>query len=193
MKSIIPLSGWQDSNLRPPAPKAGAMTGLRYTPNYNEFVYYFNQFLIVIRTAKLDCKDSTSFLITMIKTKKMRWEGDYFPFSQWSPRLLFNKKSSPSHWSIIRTFAVRGGFEPPVRANVRMFSKHVVSATHPPHQNFISKNNRHFIAGVQKYKINSLIKWFLAKKVKKRITQVLSFFEWASKVDKWYFSDRILN
>ena len=26
-------SGWQDSNLRPPAPKAGAMTGLRYTPN----------------------------------------------------------------------------------------------------------------------------------------------------------------
>ena len=25
-------SGWQDSNLRPPAPKAGAMTGLRYTP-----------------------------------------------------------------------------------------------------------------------------------------------------------------
>lgn len=25
-------SGWQDSNLRPPAPKAGAMTGLRYIP-----------------------------------------------------------------------------------------------------------------------------------------------------------------
>ena len=24
--------GWQDSNLRPPAPKAGAITGLRYTP-----------------------------------------------------------------------------------------------------------------------------------------------------------------
>ena len=29
------LSGWQDSNLRPPAPKAGAMTGLRYTPRCN--------------------------------------------------------------------------------------------------------------------------------------------------------------
>ena len=28
------LSGWQDSNLRPPAPKAGAITGLRYTPKY---------------------------------------------------------------------------------------------------------------------------------------------------------------
>ncbi len=29
------LSGWQDSNLRPPAPKAGAITGLRYTPRQN--------------------------------------------------------------------------------------------------------------------------------------------------------------
>ena len=28
----IHSSGWQDSNLRPPAPKAGAITGLRYTP-----------------------------------------------------------------------------------------------------------------------------------------------------------------
>jgi hypothetical protein len=27
------LSGWQDSNLRPPGPKPGAMTGLRYIPN----------------------------------------------------------------------------------------------------------------------------------------------------------------
>ena len=26
-------SGWQDSNLRPPRPKRGAITGLRYTPN----------------------------------------------------------------------------------------------------------------------------------------------------------------
>ena len=28
-------SGWQDSNLRPPRPKRGAITGLRYTPNNN--------------------------------------------------------------------------------------------------------------------------------------------------------------
>lgn len=28
--------------------------------------------------------------------------------------------------------AERGGFEPPVRFLARMFSKHVVSATHPP-------------------------------------------------------------
>ncbi len=25
-------SGWRDLNPRPPAPKAGALTGLRYTP-----------------------------------------------------------------------------------------------------------------------------------------------------------------
>ena len=35
------LSGWQDSNLRPPGPKPGAMTGLRYIPNRPEgqFLY----------------------------------------------------------------------------------------------------------------------------------------------------------
>jgi hypothetical protein len=42
------LSGWQDSNLRPPAPKAGAITGLRYTPNwlsvYINFIYIYFQF-----------------------------------------------------------------------------------------------------------------------------------------------------
>ena len=27
------MSGWQDSNLRPPRPKRGAITGLRYTPS----------------------------------------------------------------------------------------------------------------------------------------------------------------
>ena len=27
------MSGYQDSNLGPPAPKAGALTGLRYTPS----------------------------------------------------------------------------------------------------------------------------------------------------------------
>ena len=32
MDSSLNVSGGQDSNLRPPAPKAGAMTGLRYTP-----------------------------------------------------------------------------------------------------------------------------------------------------------------
>ena len=31
-------SGYQDSNLGPPAPKAGALTGLRYTPFCNPFI-----------------------------------------------------------------------------------------------------------------------------------------------------------
>ena len=30
---VTRLSGWRDSNSRPPAPKAGALTGLRYAPN----------------------------------------------------------------------------------------------------------------------------------------------------------------
>ena len=31
--AVVPfLSGYQDSNLGPPAPKAGALTGLRYIP-----------------------------------------------------------------------------------------------------------------------------------------------------------------
>ena len=34
--SVTPfLSGYQDSNLGPPAPKAGALTGLRYIPNHH--------------------------------------------------------------------------------------------------------------------------------------------------------------
>ena len=30
---LLSLSGYLDSNQGPPAPKAGALTGLRYTPN----------------------------------------------------------------------------------------------------------------------------------------------------------------
>ena len=43
------LSGYQDSNLGPPAPKAGALTGLRYIP------YLISQ---------MRCKGMTYFLIT---------------------------------------------------------------------------------------------------------------------------------
>jgi hypothetical protein len=35
------LSGWQDSNLRPPAPKAGAITELRYTPKASANIKLF--------------------------------------------------------------------------------------------------------------------------------------------------------
>ncbi len=35
------MSGRQDSNLRPPGPKPGAMTGLRYAPNYTTYLKNF--------------------------------------------------------------------------------------------------------------------------------------------------------
>ena len=35
---LLFMSGYQDSNLGPPAPKAGALTGLRYTPFCNPFI-----------------------------------------------------------------------------------------------------------------------------------------------------------
>jgi hypothetical protein len=34
------MSGRQDSNLRPPGPKPGAMTGLRYAPNLTVKNYF---------------------------------------------------------------------------------------------------------------------------------------------------------
>ncbi len=34
MKIALCVSGYQDSNLGPPAPKAGALTGLRYIPMF---------------------------------------------------------------------------------------------------------------------------------------------------------------
>ena len=43
------MSGYQDSNLGPPAPKAGALTGLRYTP-------LIDSISIVLR-----CKDTKYF------------------------------------------------------------------------------------------------------------------------------------
>ena len=41
MKSFL-LSGWQDSNLRPPRPKRGAITGLRYTPRWLSLIDYYH-------------------------------------------------------------------------------------------------------------------------------------------------------
>ena len=49
--------------------------------------------------------------------------------------------------SVMPFSAVRGGFEPPVRLPVRQFSKLVVSATHPSHQNCPVS-----LTGLQRYK-----------------------------------------
>ena len=39
------VSGWRDSNSRPPAPKAGALTGLRYAPKTIAKLRYFAVYL----------------------------------------------------------------------------------------------------------------------------------------------------
>jgi hypothetical protein len=44
-------SGWQDSNLRPPAPKAGAITGLRYTPKWLSINRFAPRFLIFLSSS----------------------------------------------------------------------------------------------------------------------------------------------
>ena len=49
---LLFMSGYQDSNLGPPAPKAGALTGLRYTPFCNFFYFW------------LRCKGRYFFLTT---------------------------------------------------------------------------------------------------------------------------------
>ena len=41
-------SGYQDSNLGPPAPKAGALTGLRYTPNSGANIRNYLQFATIL-------------------------------------------------------------------------------------------------------------------------------------------------
>ena len=58
------LSGWQDSNLRPPAPKAGAITGLRYTPKM-----YF------VILPESGCKDRNKF---DLEKEKMKINKTYF-------------------------------------------------------------------------------------------------------------------
>ena len=40
---LLFMSGYQDSNLGPPAPKAGALTGLRYTPFCNFFYFWLRR------------------------------------------------------------------------------------------------------------------------------------------------------
>ncbi len=73
------MSGRQDSNLRPPGPKPGALTGLRYAPKYH-----------------------TSLVIPKIE------------------------QSRPVDIISFASYAVGGGFEPPVPFPVRQFSKLLV-------------------------------------------------------------------
>ena len=53
------LSGYQDSNLGPPAPKAGALTGLCYTPKCSSFRF-------------CECKGNAFSANTQYMTKELR-------------------------------------------------------------------------------------------------------------------------
>ena len=83
LQCSIKKSGWQDSNLRPPAPKAGAITELRYTPKFLELIIY--------------SLPNWEFITENSTTKIIKAESE--------------------------------GFEPSVQLPIRMFSKHVLSAT----------------------------------------------------------------
>jgi hypothetical protein len=55
-------SGWSDSNTRPPGPKPGAITGLRYTPNplrrcKDKQIFILCNFK-VLNTIKIDSKSA---------------------------------------------------------------------------------------------------------------------------------------
>ncbi len=59
-KTLIILSGRQDSNLRPLAPKASALAGLRHAPIYQDFaIFRAKQELDVIKPAEYNAKDET--------------------------------------------------------------------------------------------------------------------------------------
>ena len=55
------LSGYQDSNLGPPAPKAGALTGLRYTPIQTLFAFASAKIETIFLLCKYFFKKSQNF------------------------------------------------------------------------------------------------------------------------------------
>jgi hypothetical protein len=70
-------SGWQDSNLRPPAPKAGAMTGLRYTPKnsvrkYNTYPLSDKYFSVISGSF---FKDVSPLVIEWVSCQKFLFEA----------------------------------------------------------------------------------------------------------------------
>ena len=68
LQLFISLSGYQDSNLGPPAPKAGALTGLRYTPKalFSKAMQRYNFFLCWQVFLLKFCKKMMFFLVLVI-------------------------------------------------------------------------------------------------------------------------------
>ena len=73
-----PQSGRQDSNLRPPGPKPGAMTGLRYAPNESSSsIFNAHQPLLMLYLFF-----NQPFRFSSLPTSTLlRWERDYLRWS----------------------------------------------------------------------------------------------------------------
>ncbi len=147
-------SGWQDSNLRPPAPKAGAITGLRYTPKKSGTLFDNNEKFLTPQIFQSGWQDSNlrppapkAGAITGLRYTPKK-SGTLFD----KKREVFNSSENfRSGWqdSNLRPPAPKAGaitglrYTPKISGergirtpgtdySVRQFSKLVVSATHPP-------------------------------------------------------------
>ena len=98
------LSGWQDSNLRPPAPKAGAITGLRYTPKFFQLLCVW-----VAAAFPISGRNNRATLYPMDKTFYLAWPVDRAEKDPRRSSLLIKCPPSPKLW---RAKAERQGFEP---------------------------------------------------------------------------------
>ena len=124
-----PQSGRQDSNLRPPGPKPGAMTGLRYAPNESSSsIFNIHQPLLMLFPF---FSFNQPFCFSSLPTSTLlRWERDFLRSLRFATARTL-RFLIPSNLHVI---AVGAGFEPAVQLPVRQFSKLLVSASHPSHR-----------------------------------------------------------
>ena len=123
-----PQSGRQDSNLRPPGPKPGAMTGLRYAPNESSSsIYNAHQPLLMFY---FFCLTNPSVSHPFQPPRYCGGSGITFGGLRFATARTL-RFLIPSNLHVI---AVGAGFEPAVQLPVRQFSKLLVSASHPSHR-----------------------------------------------------------
>ena len=81
---LIPkLSGRQDSNLRPPGPKPGAMTGLRYAPNLLTFCYCYRFDRYQTRLTIINLRGGSEITSALLQCSSLRFGSNEFksPFT----------------------------------------------------------------------------------------------------------------
>jgi hypothetical protein len=152
-----PQSGRQDSNLRPPGPKPGAMTGLRYAPNESSFSIFVEHQPMLMCFFNLSTNPAVSHpfqpsrycggsgisfgvfaslrhepcgFSSLPTFTLLRWERDFLRSLRFATARTL-RFLIPSNLHVI---AVGAGFEPAVQLPVRQFSKLLVSASHPSHR-----------------------------------------------------------